>query len=115
MVERFIRNSDNQIKLTLTEDGQAIAGAWTGLEVHIGDVVLSRAVDGDGITLSAVTGILTINPGDLTTDEKAAVDGLTSGSYYPVRIVLTSSTQDDGVVFGGPGSTLIRFHISDKP
>lgn len=115
VLERLIRNSDNQIKLTLTEDGVNISGLWSALDIFFGDVTIHRTANGDGVTLSAVTGVLTINPADLTVDEKAAIDLLSSGRNYRAQIVVTSTTNDNGAVFGGDGSTAIYFHISDKP
>jgi hypothetical protein len=116
VIEQFIRDSDNQIKLTLTEDGAAVSGAWSELDVIInGDVVLHRTADGDGVSFATDTGILIIQPGDLTNDEKAAIDLLRANQAYPVQIVVTSILNDDGAVFGGAGSTKILFHISDKP
>lgn len=115
VLERLIRNSDNQIKLILTEDGDPIAGAWEEISVHIGrDVVLTRTASGDGIEFSE-TGVLIIIPADLMTSEIAALDALPIDTYQRVRIVLTSVLNDQGVVFGGSGSTAIIFHVSDKP
>lgn len=114
IVERFIRGSDNQIKLALTEDGELVDGAWTGLEIHFGGVVLERAASGDGVELSEA-GVLVITPANLLPDEITAIDALPVGTYPKVRIVVTSALNDDGAVFGGPGSTSIIFHINDKP
>lgn len=113
--EQLIRGADNQIKLVLTEDGVPISGAWTGLDIHIGDVVITRTADGDGVTLSTSTGMLIINPADLTAPEVAALDALNKNRSYKVQIVVTSVLNDDGAVFGGNGSDGIYFFISDKP
>ncbi len=116
VIEQFIRGSDNQIKVILTEDGSPIVGEWTDLEIFVDGVsMITRTVDGDGVTLSAITGVLTINPGDLTAPEKALFDALTAYQFYPVEIVVTSTAADDGAVFGGNGSTRIKFQVSDKP
>lgn len=115
VLEQFIRDSDNQIKLTLTEDDEPISGIWTGLDIHFGGVTISRAADGNGVSLNTSTGILIISPGDLTTDEKAAIALLRADRNYRAQIVVTSTLNDDGAVFGGNGSTAILFHISDKP
>lgn len=115
VVEDFIRGSDNQIKLQLTEDDDPILGAWSGLDIHIGDVVLTRTASQDGIVLSEATGVLTINPADLDPAELTALEALRAGVSYKVKIVLTSVLNDDGVVFGGAGSTRIYFNIVDKP
>lgn len=116
-IEQFIRNSDNQILLTLTEDRVAVTGAWTGVDIFFdNELVIHRTVDGDGVTFSTVTGILTINPGDLTTAEKTAIDLLDAERFYRTKIVITSSTNDDGAVFGGAGAAdPLYFYISDKP
>lgn len=115
VIEQLIRDSDNLIKLQLTEDGAAISGAWTGLDITFGGVTITRTADGDGVTLSTATGILSISPGDLKTTEKSAIDLLQVGNSYRAQIVVTSTLNDDGVVFGGQGSTAILFAISDKP
>lgn len=113
-IEHLIRDSDNKIRLQLTEDGSAISGAWTALDIYFGGVHLTRAADGDGVSLSTSTGILEISPGDLTTGEKADVAELRAGRSYKVKIVVTSSLNDDGAVFGEDG-TGIYFKIADKP
>lgn len=113
-VQHFIRDSDNLIKLTLTEDDEAITGAWSELDIYIGNVHIHRTADGDGVSLDTSTGLLTISPGDLTTDEKAELALLRRWSYK-TQIVVTSVLNDDGAVFGGDGSETLYFNISDKP
>lgn len=116
VVEQFIRSSDVQIKLTLTEDGLPISGAWSSLEVWVGDeLFIERSADGDGISLSTSTGILIFTPADLTAPEKALFLALTRGQLHPIRIVVFSVLNDDGVVFGGAGSTRILFNVTDRP
>lgn len=115
VIEQLIRNSDNQIKLTLTEDGLPISGAWTELDIYINDVNLHRTADGDGVTLSVSTGVLTITPADLAAGEITLLAALSIRELHPVQIVVTSTLNDDGAVFGGEGSPLILFRISDKP
>ena len=112
--EYLIRNSDNAIKMTLTEDGVAISGTWTALDVWIGTVNLHRTVNGSGLTLNSSTGLLTLNPGDLLPQEVTDLGRLRVG-YYTVKIVVTSSINDDGAVFGATASDQIRFYIDDKP
>jgi hypothetical protein len=114
-IEYLIRDSDNLIKLTLTEDDVAISGAWSALDIDIGGVMIHRTADGDGVALDTSTGILTLSPGDLTADEKAALAELSTQKHHRGRIVLTTTLNDDGVVFGGAGSEPLFFHISDKP
>lgn len=115
ILEQFIRGSDNQIKLALTEDGSAVFGAWTGLEIHFAGVVLERSASGDGVELSESTGVLTITPANLLPDELTAIEAIPEWTYHRVQIIVTGSLNDDGAVFGGSGSTSIIFHISDKP
>jgi hypothetical protein len=111
--EQLIRASDNQIKLTLTEDGTAISGNWDAIDIHIGDVTITRTGNANGITFA--NGLLTINPGDLTTAEQTALDGLQAGRRYRTQIVVTSATNDDGAVFGGDDSDRLYVYLSDKP
>lgn len=113
-IEYFIRGSDNQIKLTLTEDDVAIFGAWTALDIHIGSKSIHRDGDGDGVSLDTATGLLTISPGDLTVEEQADIALLTANCMYRTRIVVTSTLNDDGAVFGGAGADPLYFHVSDK-
>jgi len=113
-IEYFIRGSDNQIKLTLTEDDLAIFGAWEAVDIYIGSKSIHREVDEDGISLDTSTGILTITPGDLTVDEQADLATLIAGRLYRGRIIVTSTLNDDGAVFGGSGADPLYFHVSDK-
>lgn len=115
VIESFIRHSDNQIKLTLTEDDEAVSGEWTQLDININGALISRAANGNGVTLDASSGLLTISPADLLSAEKAAIDTLTTARIHRVQIVVTSSVNDDGAVFGGKGEDQIYFRISDKP
>lgn len=111
VTEHFIKGSDNQIVLTLIEDDAAISGAWTQLDIWIGDVHIQRAVDGNGVALDPATGVLTITPADLIED----LSELQPGTKRRVQIVVTDATNDDGVVFGGGGSDELLFLISEKP
>jgi hypothetical protein len=115
IAEQFIRNSDNQIRLILTENSIAITGNWISVDIYFGGITLHRDVDGDGISLDPLTGLLTITPADLTSAEKLEIDGLTASSSHRVQIVIHSVLNDDGAVFGGRGSDGIFFFISDKP
>lgn len=110
VTEPFIKGSDNQIVLTLTEDGQAISGAWTQIDIFIGHAAkITRNADGNGVALDTATGVLTITPGDLVED-LAALSG-----KYRVQIVITDPTNDDGAVFGGADSDQLFFMFSEKP
>lgn len=117
VLEQFIRNSDNQIKLTLTEDEEAISGAWSELDIWIQDVHIHRTADGDGVELNTSTGVLILTPSDLLPAELDAVAELSTMRPHRVRIVVTSVLNDEGVVFGGgTGAAMnIYFHVSDKP
>lgn len=115
-VEYLIRNSDNQIKLTLTEDDIAITGAWTSLDIFIdGTLVINRIGDGNGVTFDTTTGLLTLTPGDFTAPEKAILATFAAEEYHDTQIVVTTALNDDGAVFAGAGSDLLLFYISDKP
>lgn len=112
VTEHFIKGSDNQIKLILTEDGSAISGAWTRLEVWIGDLEIERTTDENGIALNTSTGELTITPADLTED----LSSLVVNRLYRVLIVLVDATNDDGALFGGNDSTdRLYFLVSELP
>ena len=115
VIENFVRGSDNQIKLTLTEDGEAITGNWDELDIWIGDNQIHRDVDGDGVSLSTTTGLLIIIPEELTAAEIFALDQLSSKQSYRVQIIIKSALNTNGAVFGGSGSDRIFFTISDKP
>lgn len=114
-IEYFIRDSDNQIKMTLTEDDDPVIGAWTELDIYFGGVALHRTADGDGVSLNTSTGLLTLTPSDLTALEKADIAELSTRKSYAVRIVVKSALNDDGAVFGGSGSGKIIFLLSDAP
>lgn len=115
LTETFIKGSDNAISLTLTEDEEAVEGAWDSISIHIGDpslVVITRTNDGDGVTFSVVTGVLTIKPGELTED----ISALVNGRLYRVHIVVVSASNPDGVDFGADdSSTRLHFLIDERP
>ena len=117
VLEQLIRNSDNQVKLVLTEDGIPISGAWSELDIWIGDVQINRTADGDGVELNTSTGILTLTPADLLPAELSAIAELSTYRRHKVEIVVTSTLNDEGVVFGGGiGADMnIYFQVSDKP
>lgn len=100
----------------MTEDDIAITGAWTAIDIFIGDAdVIHRTADGDGVTFGTATGLLTITPGDLTTAEKAALALLAAEQYHGTQIVITSALNDDGAVWAGAGADPLYFFVSDKP
>lgn len=117
ITEKFIKSRNNVITLTLTENGTAVAGAYTDLDIDLvhpekGTVALniSRTSDGNGVALSATTGVLTINPGLLTEDLSALLSGATYRVY--VRVIDGSNAQ--GVIFGADDSdALLYFAVSD--
>jgi len=107
ITEHFIKDSDNLITLTLTEDGSAITGSWTQVDVYIGPVTISRTSEVGGITFS--NGVLTIQPGNLTEDLTALTVGL-----HRVYIVVISGSNINGVYFGADDSTdSLYFQVSD--
>jgi len=113
--EYFIRGSDNQIKLALTEDNLPISGEWIAVDIHIVSKVIHRDINEDGVSLDIPTGILMITPGELTSEEQADIAELASNRNYRTYIVITTTLNPNGAVFGGPGSNPLFFHISDKP
>lgn len=114
-IEQFIRRSDNLIKLTLTEDGDPVSGAWDAIDIIIGGILIHREADGDGVSFDTATGLLTISPGDLTPDEQDALDVFCAKTYQRTQIIVTTTLNNDGAVFGGEGCEILFFHISDKP
>jgi hypothetical protein len=116
--EHFIKESDNVITLTLTEDGSGITGAYTDLDIDLIDPVddsialnISRGTNGSGVALSVTTGVLTIKPGFLTED----VTVLENNKLYKVLITVKSATNEHGAVFGGGDSdTKIRFLVTSN-
>lgn len=110
--EFFLRGTDNQISITLTENDVAISGAWTRLEIWIGSLEIERNVDGNGVALNTSTGVLTITPADLTEDLSSLVDG----QEYDVLVRVVDSGNDDGAVFGGEDSDArLIFKVSTPP
>lgn len=105
VTEHFVKDTNNVITLTLTENGVGISGTWTSLEIRIGGLVtITRSSDGDGITLNTTTGVLTIDPGDLLAAEKAAYANLLPGNLYRTYVSVFDSGNDDGVDFGADDS-----------
>lgn len=108
VTEYFIKNSDNAITLTLTEDGNPAVISWTSLTVQIGTVSITRAADGDGITFAS--GILTIIPGQLTED----LTDLRADDTLRVFVRVISAGAPTGVIFGADDSdSVLQFAISD--
>lgn len=104
--ENFIKAGDNVITLTLTEAGSPTALAWTSLTIDVlkarsGENVTSitRTSDGNGVTFSS--GVLTINPPDLS----EGVASFEAGKLYRVKVRVISPTTPTGAVFGDEDST----------
>lgn len=111
--EVFIKGSDNQIVVQLTEDGVGISGAWTSLTVYIGDALtITRSANGSGVDLDSATGDLTITPGQLTENLSALIEG----QLYPVWVKVASSANPNGVDFGaGDSTSRLYFLIQERP
>ena len=117
--EYFIKGSDNKITLTLREDAVAISETPTELAIYIGDdpnnpvVTMTRAAPiGDGVSYAA--GVVEITPADLT----ETLADLIPGSKHRVFIVVKTSADPNGVVFGqddDEGSTELVFHVRKNP
>lgn len=107
ITEHFIKGSDNEITLTLTEDEAAISGAWTDLDIDLcapndlSTTVLniSRASNSNGIELTS--GVLSIVPGALT----ETLTPLVVGRLYRVFVTVKTATQTYGADFGRGDST----------
>ena len=119
VTEQFLKSRNNVITLTLTEDGAAISGSWTDLDIDIIDIKsqavalnISRTSDGDGVALNTSTGVLTINEGLLTEDASV----LKNNKLYRAVVTVKSSTNAQGAVFGGEDSTdKLYFYVSAPP
>lgn len=114
--DHLVRNSDNQVKRTLTQGGIPIVGVWTSLEVFIGGVKLTRAADGNGLALSTTTGELVITPADLLAQEIIDLDALAEDFYHDALVTVFSVANNDGAVFGDADSAdRWFFTVGDKP
>lgn len=116
ITETFIKGSDNQIVLKLTENGVGIAGAWSSLSIFIGYptaiVTITRTADGNGVALNTSTGDLTLTPGKLT-ESLAALIG---GSLHRVWVKVVSTANPNGVDFGANDSDAkLYFEVQDRP
>ena len=116
ITKAFIKGSDNQIVVTLTENGVGITGTWTSLAIFIGYptaiVTINRTSDQDGVALNTSTGVLTITPGKLTENLAA----LLSGALHRVWVKVISTANPEGVDFGAKDSDAkLYFEIQDRP
>ena len=114
ITERFIKGSDNVITLKLLEGGVQISGAWTFLDIYIGNPVvltISRTSNSAGVALT--NGLLTIQPSQLSEN----VAPLIAEQVYPVFIKLRdATTHQAGAYFGAKDSiNKLFFEISDPP
>ena len=108
----FIRDSDNILSMTLTEDGDAILVTPTEIDIIFGDsvVVINRTPDGNGIAYSG--GVLEITPSGLTED----LSDLIAGHLYKMKFVIKTNEDLAGVVYGGNDSVNKQFFlVSDSP
>ena len=116
LTENFVKDSNNIISLTLTEDGTAISGAWTDLDIDFyrnGTLALniSRTADGTGVALNTSTGILTINPAQLS----ETLTDLIAGVLYRIFITVKDSTNPEGAIFGAEDSTSRLYFLVTDP
>ncbi len=111
-VDRFIKGSDNDITLTLTEDGTAISNTPTDLTVDIGGLVSINRTTFPSNGIAFASGIVTITPGDLTEDLSALLDG----TVHRVKVVFIDGSNPNGIVYGGNDSANLQyFEISTTP
>ena len=98
-IERFLKGTDNQVVLTLTEDGQPVdIRIATRIDIDIGPYVnISRTSSEDGVDFS--TGDLIITPGDLAED----LTGLPE-SIIPTSVTVYDIQNTNGARFGGADS-----------
>lgn len=117
VTEHLVKESDNIITMTLTEDDVAVTGSWTQIDVHMLDLrdasvlTITRTSEADGIGFSS--GILTITPGDLTED----LSVLNANNLYRSYIQVTSSSALNGDYFGGSDTndTKLYLYVTDPP
>lgn len=110
--EHLIVDSNNTITLTLTEAGAPITVSYTGLRIVFGGVTLFRSADGDGISLG--NGVLNITPGLLLDAERDAIRALTKPQLYRAYVVVLSSQEPRGVVYGASDSeSQLHLYVTD--
>lgn len=105
LTDYLIKNSENAITLTLTEDSSAIGVSPTEISISLYKgysstraLEITRSPTGDGVAYSS--GVVTITPVDLTEDLSTLIDG----QLYRAVFLIKTSSQPDGVVFGGNDS-----------
>lgn len=117
LTKTFAKSSDNEIKVTLKEDGTGIAGAWDQVDIDLYDmrqgsvVSITRTTAENGVTLNTGTGLLTITPGDLV----ESLAALVAHNLYRVIIEVTTATEPNGVYFGDAGTldSKLYFYVTD--
>jgi len=110
----FVRNSDNVITLSLTENDSVISSNATEIVIKMYQgyssqvaLTITRTPDGDGVTYSA--GVLEVEPSGLTETLTTLVDG----RVYSVTVLIKTVLEPDGVLFGGADSDDKMFwHVS---
>ncbi len=109
--EYFVKDKNNLVRVILTKDDVPVSGSWTQLDIYFGGVTITRNADGNGVTLdTGGTGELVIDPGDLTEDLSSVTEG-----KYRVKIVLTDTSNNEGVVFGEDGDDTLHFIVREPP
>lgn len=108
ITKRFVKDSDNEIKLRFTENGSAVSITWTEIQLQIGSLVLTRTANERGIDFTS--GILTVTPGSIDED----LSSLITGSLLRCYLTVKSAVFINGVIFGASDSeNSFHFVISD--
>lgn len=115
ITEHFVKGSDNVITLDLYEGEAKLSGAWSQLDIYIGDpalVTITRNADGvNGVNF--LDGRLQINPSKLSETLTPLIAGTTYPVVIRVRDLLTHTT---GAYFGAKDSRRgLLFEVSDPP
>lgn len=119
ITEHFIKGSNNVITVTLKEDGSAITGSWSALNIHFCSpndlstavLTITRTSNSSGIALS--NGVLTINPANLS----ETLTSLVVGRLYRIIVKVTDATTNTtGAYFGEEdGDERLYFLVLDPP
>lgn len=97
-VERFLKGTNNLVKLQLLEDGQPVdISVATQVDINIGGFLITRTSSVDGVDFS--DGNLTINPAQLTEDLSSLPN-----QWLPTAITIYDIQNTDGARFGGADS-----------
>jgi len=101
-----MKGANNPVTLTLTQDFVAIGSSYTSLVVEIGPVTLTRSANGNGVSL--LSGVLTLNPGQINDD----ITNLIAGEVYRVVVRVVHSGAQQGQIYGGDDSEDVRVYLN---